>query len=244
MLRRIAEIFALLVAIGYLLFSIIELTYRPCETSVCNVVSVKIRDSLMCGILNEDRVLDVLSCNGLNPIGKSWDDIDLDAMENVLVKHPMISSAECFLTADNRVRIKVHSAVPLVRVLSRSGADYMVGSRGEIIEYRGIAVNLPVATGYISRAYASGRLMAVVREIYSSKFWKAQIVQIDVDENGLVSLVPRVGGHIIDIGTADNAGEKLERVMRFYEDGLNVIGWNKYNRLSAAFENQIVCKKK
>lgn len=244
MLRRIAEIFALVVATGYLSFSILELTHRPGGDSVCDKVSVKIHDSLKCGILNEARVLEVLSRNGLNPIGKSLDEIDMDTMEHVLVKHPMIASAECFLTAENCVRIKIHCVVPLVRVLSRSGADYMVGSRGEIIDYRGSAVNLPVATGYISRTYASNQLMTVVRDIYSSKFWSAQIVQIDVDENGQVSLVPRVGGHIIDIGAPDNVEEKLERVMRFYEDGLNVIGWNKYNRVSVAFEDQVVCRKK
>ena len=244
MLRRIAEIFVLVLAVGYLSFSIVELTHRPDENAVCDRVSVKIYDSLQCGILTEAKVLDVLSRNGLNPVGKPLETIDMDSIEHVLERHQMISQAECFLTSDNCVRIKVRSVVPLVRVMSRSGADYMVGSNGGIIEYRGIAVNLPVATGYISRAYASDQLMNVVRGIYASRFWKAQIVQIDVSENGQVLLVPRVGGHIIDIGTPDDVSGKLERLMRFYENGMNVIGWNKYCRLSAAFDGQIVCRKK
>ena len=41
-----------------------------------------------------------------------------------------------------------------------------------------------------------------------------------------------------------NFEQKLDRLMKFYIDGLGVVGWNKYSSISVAFSNQVVCKKK
>ena len=84
----------------------------------------------------------------------------------------------------------------------------------------------------------------MVRAIDRSDFWKAQVEQIDVARDGEISMVPRVGDHLLILGTADNVENKLERLMNFYEKGLDNIGWNKYRSISVAYENQVVCKKR
>ena len=61
---------------------------------------------------------------------------------------------------------------------------------------------------------------------------------------GEIQLVPRVGDHLLILGTADNVESKLERLMNFYEKGLDNVGWNKYRSVSVAYENQVVCKKR
>ena len=53
-----------------------------------------------------------------------------------------------------------------------------------------------------------------------------------------------MGNHLLMLGEASDFENKLERLMKFYEDGLSVIGWNKYSSISVAFNNQVVCKKK
>jgi cell division protein FtsQ len=101
-----------------------------------------------------------------------------------------------------------------------------------------------VATGYIDRQFASDGLLKVVRAIERSDFWKAQVEQIDVTKEGFVQLVPRVGDHLLILGTVDKVEEKLDRLMNFYHNGLENIGWNKYRSISVAYENQVVCKKR
>ena len=83
-----------------------------------------------------------------------------------------------------------------------------------------------------------------MRAIDRSDFWKAQVEQIDVSRDGEIRMVPRVGDHLLILGTADNVENKLERLMNFYEKGLDNIGWNKYRSISVAYENQVVCKKR
>ena len=77
-----------------------------------------------------------------------------------------------------------------------------------------------------------------------SEFWRAQIVQINVNKDRQIELVPRVGGHLLVLGSAENVTDKLERLYSFYETGISRIGWNKYSSVSVAYENQVVCKKR
>jgi cell division protein FtsQ len=142
------------------------------------------------------------------------------------------------------IRINLSSKVPLVRVINNRGQDFYVDSHGEILTQHSLAVQLPVATGYIDKRFASDDLLKVVHAIDCSEFWKAQVEQIDVTKEGEIRLVPRVGDHLLILGTADNVENKLERLMNFYHNGLDNIGWNSYRSVSVAYENQVVCKKR
>lgn len=228
---------------GYMVFSLVRLTSSP-KGRVCGDIELRIQDSLGYGLVNRALVMDLLDREGVNPIGKSLDEVDLDSMEMVLEQHPLVVSAQCYRTVGDGIRIRIRSSVPLVRVMSESGADFWIDSHGHILESVGCAVNVPVATGNISRRYAREELLNVVRDINSDEFWKAQVEQINVDEKGFVELVPRVGNHVVQLGKPENTAEKLARVLMFYQKGLDGIGWNKYKSVSAAFEGQIVCRKR
>ena len=58
-----------------------------------------------------------------------------------------------------------------------------------------------------------------------------------------MELIPRVGDHIIVIGTLTDYSDKLARLKLFYEKVLNQVGWNKYRKINIEFSNQIICTK-
>jgi len=65
-----------------------------------------------------------------------------------------------------------------------------------------------------------------------------------VNEANEFELIPRVGAHLILFGSIDNYERKFRNLKIFYEQGLNNIGWNKYEKINLKFDNQIVCTKK
>ena len=244
MFKRVAGIVIVLAMASYLVFAVCSLTGSTSDGQICGDVCLRVQDSLDYNLVDRSLVLDLLNKKGVNPIGMEMERVNLDSMENVLERFPLIASAECYKTVGCDVKVKIHSSVPLVRVMPRSGADYMLDSYGRIIDSKICNVQVPVATGYISQTFASGKLIDVVRDIYSDDFWKDQTEQINVDQNGQIEIVPRVGNHIIEIGAPEDVADKLARVRRFYNEALNTVGWNKYSRISAVFEGQIVCKKR
>ncbi|MBR5936283.1 MAG: cell division protein FtsQ [Bacteroidaceae bacterium] len=244
MMKRILLILSLFLLVGYIAFSAIAMTDRHEDVRLCQGVDLNIVDSLHFDLIDEDMILSLLQEHSVDPIGMPLDAINVETIENILVTHPLVGSAQCYKTGGNRIRINLSSKVPLVRVLNNRGQDFYVDSHGEILTQHSLAVQLPVATGYIDRRFAADDLLKVVHAIDCSEFWKAQVEQIDVTKEGEIRLVPRVGDHLLILGTADNVEDKLERLMNFYHNGLDNIGWNSYRSVSVAYENQVVCKKR
>ena len=244
MLKKILSILVVLLLAGYLVYSSVGMTDRHEDTRMCQGVDLHITDSLHFDLIDDDMVLTTLQEHSVDPIGIPLDEIDLEKIEATLLLHPLVGRVQCYKTGGDMLRINISSKVPLVRVLNNRGQDFYVDSRGEILSQHSLAVQLPVATGYIDRRFASKELLDVVRAIDRSEFWKAQVEQINVTREGEIQLVPRVGDHLLILGTADNVESKLSRLMNFYEKGLDNIGWNKYRSVSVAYENQVVCKKR
>ena len=73
---------------------------------------------------------------------------------------------------------------------------------------------------------------------------RGNIEQINVTPKQELELVPRVGSHILFLGKAEDYNEKFRKLQTFYEKVLSQVGWNKYERISVEFNNQIICTKK
>ena len=226
------------------MYSVMAMTDRHEDTRLCRGVDLHITDSLHFDLIDENMIMELLQEHSLDPVGLPLDAIDVEAVELILLLHPLVGKVQCYKTGGDLLRINISSKVPLVRVLNNRGQDFYVDSHGEILSQHSLAVQLPVATGYIDKRFASDELLKVVCAIDASDFWKAQVEQINVTKDRQIELVPRVGDHLLVLGTADNVEEKLSRLMNFYEKGLDNVGWNKYRSISVAYAGQVVCKKR
>ena len=244
MVKKILSILSVILLAGYLFYSVMAMTDSHEDTRLCRGVDLHISDSLHFDLIDEEMILSLLQEHSMDPVGLPMDGIELERVETTLLLHPLVGKVQCYKTGGDMLRINISSKVPLVRVMNNRGQDFYVDSRGEILSQHSLAVQLPVATGYIDRRYASDELLKVVRAIDRSEFWKAQVEQINVTKDRQIELVPRVGDHLLILGTADDVENKLDRLMNFYEKGLDNVGWNKYRSISVAYEGQVVCKKR
>lgn len=87
-----------------------------------------------------------------------------------------------------------------------------------------------------------------VKLIEDDDFWRAQIVEIVVSQsqNGalFLRLVPRAGNHTIIFGRIEKVERKLDRLMRFYCEGLDKEGWNTFRTIDVRFDDQVVCTRR
>lgn len=244
MIKKLLSILSVLMLTCYLVFSMLFMSESHEETRLCKGVEVVVRDSSDISLVDCEMIHSLIGSEGMDPVGKPLASVNTQAMEEMLSHYPLIETAQCFKTSGNKVKIVVYSKIPLLRVRSNGGDDYYVDSKGEILNHRMLSLHLPVATGYIDRKFAADDLRRVVMAIDRSEFWRAQIVQINVNKDRQIELVPRVGGHLLILGSAENVTDKLDRLYSFYETGISRIGWNKYSSVSVAYENQVVCKKR
>jgi cell division protein FtsQ len=233
-----------LAILAYLVLAVTTFNARPADL-VCQDIDLVIRDSVDAGFITKNEVISILTKEGVHPVGKKTEEIDLDVLEEILSKHPLIDQAECYKTPGGKVHVEVTQRVPVLRVFGKNGESYFVDNKGTIMppEAKCIA-HLPVVTGNVEKSFVLTELYEFALFLQKNKFWNAQIEQINVLRGKEVELVPRVGDHIVFLGKMDNYESKLNRLKEFYRKGLNKVGWNKYERINVEFNNQIICTKK
>lgn len=243
MIKRIFILCILLLIAAYLIISATVLNSEP-DTRVCKGMELSIKDSIDYGFITTDEIRGILKRNQLLPEGKELSTINVRRIEETLVKHPFIGNAECYLTSGGKVAIDLYQRVPVLRIISNSGDNYYLDSKGDIMVTPGRPVHVVIATGFIDRKFAKEELYPLAKFLQEHAFWKAQIEQINVTPKQELELVPRVGKHILFLGKPGDYNEKFSKLQTFYNEALNKVGWNKYERISIEFTNQIICTKK
>lgn len=244
MLKRILLSIVLVLITAYLVIAITAFSRRP-QDEVCQALELVVKDSVYAGFITKKEAVDMLKKKGIDPIGKEWERIHTRTLERELAKHPLIDDVECYRTPSGKLFIEVSQRIPILRIMGDGGADYYLDNKGTIMPHTiKCAAHLAIVTGKVEKNFVIKGLYPFAMFLQQDPFWKAQIEQINIRADHTLELVPRVGEHLIYMGTLDQFERKLKRVKKFYEKGLNKVGWNKYSRISVEFGNQIICTKK
>lgn len=244
MIKRILLSIVMLLILGYLAIAITAFNVKPVDL-VCQDIDLVIKDSVNAGFITKNEVSSILKKSQTYPVGKNTDEIDLKVLEEVLAKHPLIDQVECYKAPSGKVFVEVTQRVPILRVFAKNGESYFVDNKGNIMPSDAKCIaHLPIVTGNVEKSFALTDLYQFAVFLQNNKFWNAQIEQINVLKGKEIELVPRVGNHIVYLGKIDGYEDKLNRLKEFYRKGLNKVGWNKYERISLEFGNQIICSKK
>jgi hypothetical protein len=105
-------------------------------------------------------------------------------------------------------------------------------------------LDLCLATGNITKEYASEHLVQIASYVNTHSPWNTEIQQIHVKNYKHIELIPLTGDHVIVIGEPRDIEDKLNRLTIFYKEGLDKAGWNKYSIIDLNYADQVVCTKK
>ena len=223
----------------------------------CTKVNIQITDSKTDGFIGSDEIKARLKKQGLFPLGKPITQIRTRQIEESLMASPFVKTAECYITQDGQVNIAYSQLMPIVRVKANNGTDYYIDDKCSIMPNSHYTSDLIIATGNIPRWFARRYISPLGKAIMGNDMWKNLVVQVNVLPDRSIEIVPRVGDHIVHLGTLPEANSKekrqelinqfvdrkLTRLEKFYKYGLAQAGWNKYSYIDIEFDNQIICRK-
>ena len=242
-LRNILILLTMIALAGYLIFAVVYTSPLP-DGDVCRRIETRVLDADGLGFINEKDVQNQLGRMNQKYIGTQIGKIDFNEIETLIKKNPFVCEASCYYTADGAIRIDVTQRRPKFRVMTAYGNFYIDEQRQRMPTSTRFSVYVPVVTGIVNDDFLCGALYDFVDEIEDDDFWRSQITQIRVMPKNELQLTPRVGNHVICLGTLDGADEKLEKLRTFYRKGLPYIGWNRYRVIDLRYKNQVVCTKK
>lgn len=244
-LHPFKTLFKLLLLVGivvYLAFAFIRFTQQG-DRTICRNVNFTIADSSHAGFITRDEADRLLRESGLYPVGLQMEKINMKSIEKALKRNTFIDSVACYKSPNGTVNVLIEQRLPLLRVMANNGDQYYLDDKGNQMNPQGYVADLVVATGDISRNFASKQLTQIGRFLRDDDFWNNQIEQINVLPNKHIELVPRVGNHIIEFGTTDSISKKFRNLYAFYEKVMPEVGWNKYSKISVEHVSQVICKK-
>ena len=228
---------------GYLLVAVVFVT-PIAKSRKCNNLIVNVLDAKDSRFVSTQDVVTLLERNSKHYKGLSFEKIDLQAIEKIVKKHPMVNFVSCYQTPSGELRVDIKQRKPVFQVVTDNGSFYMDENRHRMPTSVKHAVYVPIVTGYINKEFIGNELFDFIVSLQDDDFWSNQITQIYVYPNLEVELIPRVGSHIIYLGSLCHAKQKLAKLLTFYQKGLPRVGWNRYSYIDLRYRDQVVCVKR
>jgi len=187
--------------------------------------------------------------------GKELNTIPIHSIEQSLEKLPYVSAAEIHMDMDGVLQVRVSQREVIMRVINKAGKDFYVDPNGlKIPVTLKYVPRVMVATGNIAEGYKEPLepissttlkdLLEVVKYVSKDELWGNQIVQLFVNADKDIELIPRVGTQDLVVGDADSLDSKFGRLKLFYNEILPKVGTEAYNKVNVKYANQIVCERK
>lgn len=252
---------------GILLYLFITLGFisKEQKSAQCTQVLVEICDKTENNFVDEQDVLNMIQDKGDVLVGQNLDSINLNKLEKLIYMHPSVRNVEIYTLANGKMKIDVSQRVPIIRIINQNSESYYIDQAGALMPLSDkYTAHVLVANGFINEPYelrytkdvvqfaendttGQGKVLSDLYKLseffLEDDFWKSQIEQIFVNKNGEYELVPRVGSHLIILGSIDQYKKKIRNLKALYMDGLRKHGWNQYRLINLKYEGQIICSK-
>lgn len=249
MVKKLLKLFGFLVLVifitGTLAFTSIE-----SRNIICSEIQVVFNTDETINV-DKDKIIRLVKATDNKVLGKTLNQINSEIIEEEIEKLPAVLRADVYklMVSDKGafkgvLVVKIKHREPVMRVITSSESYYLDKYGVKIPVSTSYATNVPVTSGSVSETFAVEQLLPFILFIEENDFWKAQIQQVYVEDDGDVLLSPLVGGHIIELGDLDNYREKLQIMRAFYKQVLVKNNWDKYEKVSLKYNNQVVAKRK
>ena len=231
------------------------------SSATCSEIVISIADSADYHFVTKRQLLNLAYGRNERIVGQPLNQVSVNDIENRINVLRELRVAEAYTTIDGALHLYVDQRNPIMRIFPDEGGDYFMDDEGYVFRKRNLynprlhilEGNIRITPAMLDSTSVLDTVIkrTILRDAYRfvnyisrDDFWSAQIDQIQVDGNDEVNLIPRVGSHLIHLGTFENFEGKLRNLEAFYEDILPVVGWNKYSTINLEYKDQVVCRKR
>ena len=225
----------------------------------CKGISISVTDSAMNRFITPREIrkfLDEELEGGY--IGVQIDSINLTRIEEILDSKSAILKSQAFTTKDSILNVVVTQKKPIVRFQKGTKGFYAVEDCSLFPLQSTYTSHVMVVDGYIPLKIEHGYLgkpdteegcrwlkgiVGLVKYINASRTWQSKIVQITVQEDGNLVLIPREGRERFLFGQACDMEKKFEKMELYYKGIREEKGEDAYRTVDLRFEGQIICRK-
>lgn len=214
-------------------------------------------------VINEN-IEKLLIRNNINLVGSIIDSLNFEKIEKLIETINGVKDAQLYSDFKGTIFINVKQRNPVMRIITDKNKQYYIDDEYYCLNTcTHYTANVIIINGNINDSlfniifkekdeklfidnygYSFKEIYELVNYINNHELWKYQFEQIYINDNKDLELVPRVGEHLIILGTPKDYKYKLGKLEAMYKKGFTLTDWNKYSKINLKFSNQVICKKR
>lgn len=240
---KIIGILASSIVVIAIIITITMFSSEKSNSAVCSKVTIAVMDSANYQFVTATEIHQLLKSHGIKIQGERMKNISLSTINQLIIQNPFVSRLECYKTPSHQLRINVWQRHPIVEVMGQN--NYYLDETCHKLPVGGKRTAMVlIVSGTVNDSLLQHQFFPLIRYIHQDPFWNAQIEQIYFQNDSIIELVPRLGDSIIRLGTIDRYQQKMQKLMTFYQDALNHVGWNRYSFIDLQYKDRVICTKK
>ena len=216
--------------------------YRMTPSSTpCTSLRYIIEDRAERLYLTENELTQLLQSEDLYPVNKNIDQLSLARIERTISHHPMVRTAECYLTPRNEVRVCITQRVPLLRVQTGTEIFFIDTDRRVMPVRAAVRDSVLSVRGTVGVHLAAGQLADFAQWLQTEPFWQARIRFMQVLSPRMIYIYLREPNQPrIVLGSIQGYEHKLAKLRTFMLNGAEAVKDKQYTELDIRFKNQVI----
>ena len=212
---------------------------RPTD-GVCASMAFIIEDRAERLYVTEGELTSLLQAEGLYPVGRKLDIVSLHRIEKTIAAHPMVRTAECYLTPRNEIKVRLTQRIPLLRVQTPGDAYFIDTDRRVMPVRAAVRDSVLLATGAVGVQMASGPLADFAQWLRNNPFWHQRVHHVRVESPQMVYIYQKGNNPRVVMGNMHDYGKKLAKLRVFMENGAEAAKDKNYTELDLRFKGQVI----
>lgn len=210
---------------------------EKCDQLVCRIVDEEER-----AYVDEEELTSLLKQQNAYPVGEYVHRVNLQHIEDIVRRHPMVRTAECYTTENGSVMLQVTQRVPLLKVITANESYFIDTDHLRMPIRKQINDTVLCARGRIGEQSAAGCIADFAEWLQKEPYWQTRITAVEIQDPHHVRLCQRQKGETILIGVWEGYEQKLQNAKRFYQQ-TQCLQTPHYATLDLRFRSQVVCVK-
>ena len=210
---------------------------RPLEVP-CSKLTYIIEDRKDRLYLTESELDQMLLAEKVYPVGRTLDRGVLHHIEQTVKQHPMVRTAQCYMTPRGEVRVRLTQRVPLLLV-SMPGDSYFVDTDRKVMPVRVLVKDdVLKVTGAVGVQMACKSLGDFAVWLQDNAYWRQRIRYVQVKNPQMVYVY--LSNERVVLGSMNRYEQKLKKLRTFLENGADAIQDKHYYEWDVRFKGQVI----
>ena len=193
--------------------------------------------------INDESIREIINKDGKDILKQSLREVNVKEIEQKVSESPFVDSVQVSKDINGHLRLDIKANSAVARIKTLKNEFYLTTKGGKMPLSKLNSADVILVSGDVKpNEYED--LSKFVQALKADDLLKNHIIAIQKVGQRSFNLIVNTGNYYIELGTLNNFEQKLHNLKLFYNQYIDFIGTEDYEKLSLKFVNQVVATKR